>query len=290
VVRTVFRGNDFGSNQCTLDGAPCQWTKGAIYFNHGNADCVFENNTLSGSPSGPTAQGGAGAVIAYNFMRAASSVACERHVFLHGQGVNATLTEGNDVDCAMQWDSTRNGQGYYNTFYRNRLRGQGAGSFPRGRIGGEDTNTYVQRFIQVIGNHAYELMGGPQPTGRAIDESSDPTHRHEDTWVSHNVARQAILFETSGAQVRTTQHENHVRSSPAPGWSGLEPPASLYRSGAPSWWCAESGPFPNIGAFSDSAASYSRLPAQIRLEGGSCTPVGSPPPPIRPPDAPILLN
>ncbi len=272
-VRSVFRGNDMGINQCTDGGVTCRWNKGAIYFNQGTADNVFESNTLTQSPSGPNAQGGSGNVIAYNFMRADSSVECERHVFLHGQGNTATLVEGNDVDCMMQWDSHRDGQGYNNTFYRNRLRGVGnrVGGYQRGRLGGEDTGSHIHRFITVIGNHVHELMGSPQMTGRAIDESADATHRHQDTWVTHNVARREILFETSGQQVRTTQYENHVRNDPNPGWSNFDFPASLYRTEAPSWWCEESGPFPNIGAPSDRLGNYSKLPAQIRLEGGTCT-------------------
>lgn len=273
VLRNVFRGNDFGSNQCTRNGTTCQWNKGAIYFNQGTVDNVFENNTLSQSPSGPVAQGGAGNVIAYNFMTSNSSVACERHVFLHGQGNTATLAEGNDVDCMMQWDSFRGGQGYNNTFYRNRLRGVGdrVGGYQRGRLGGEDTAPHVHRFITVIGNHVNELMGSPQMTGRAIDESVSATARHEDTWVTHNVSRRENVFETSGQQVRTTQYENPVRNDPNPSWANFAFPPSLYRTEAPSWWCEESGSFPNIGAPSDRVGSYSRLPAQIRLEGGTCT-------------------
>lgn len=272
-LRTLFRGNDFGSNQCTDDGATCNWNKGAIYLNQGNADIVFENNSLRESPSGPLGQGGAGAVIAYNYMTASDAVECERHVFLHGQGVTATLAEGNDVDCMMQWDSYRDGQGYNNMFYRNRLRGTGnmISGYQRGRLGGEDTGSFIHRFISVIGNHVNELLGGPQMTGRAIDESPDPTHRHEDTWVSYNVARGTLLFETSGQQVRTTEHENYQRSDPYPGWSGTNFPVSLYRTSAPDWWCKESGPFPSIGAPSDTPGKYTRLPAQIRLEGGTCT-------------------
>jgi hypothetical protein len=288
-VRTVFRGNDMGINQCTDGGVTCQWNKGSIYFNQGTADNVFENNTLTQSPSGPNSQGGSGNVIAYNFMRADSTVECERHVFLHGQGTTATLAEGNDVDCMMQWDSHRDGQGYNNTFYRNRLRGVGnrVGGYQRGRLGGEDTGSHIHRFITVIGNHVHELMGSPQMTGRAIDESANETHRHQDTWVTHNVARREILFETSGQQVRTTQYENHVRNDPNPGWSNFEFPASLYRSEAPPWWCAESGPFPNIGAPSDRLGNYSKLPGQIRLEGGTCTtPTGT----TNPLPAPVFLE
>lgn len=273
VVRSVFRGNDFGSNQCTSNGSTCNWNKGAIYFNHGDSDVVFENNSLSESPSGPLAQGGASTVIAYNYMRSGPEVECERHVFLHGQGVSATLTEGNDVDCMIQWDSYREGQGYNNTFYRNRLRGTGnrVSGYQRGRLGGEDTSTHIHRFISIIANHVNELMGSPQMTGRAIDESFDASHRHQDTWVSYNTARREILFEDSGVQVRTTQHENFERSSPATSWQGFNFPESLYRTEAPPWWCEESGPFPNIGSPSDAVGGYSRLPAQIRLEGGTCT-------------------
>ncbi len=45
---------------------------------------------------------------------------------------------------------------------------------------------------------------------------------------------------------------------------------------APDWWCEESGPFHNgMGAPADNRnggnPNYSRLPAQIRIEGGTCT-------------------
>jgi hypothetical protein len=87
--------------------------------------------------------------------------------------------------------------------------------------------------------------------------------------------------------VRTTQYENHVRNDPNPGWSNFEFPASLYRSEAPPWWCAESGPFPNIGAPSDRLGNYSKLPGQIRLEGGTCTtPTGT----TNPLPAPVFLE
>lgn len=289
VVRTVIRGNDFGSNQCYDDGETCPWNKGAIYMSHGNADLLFENNSLRESPSGPLAQGGSSNVIAYNYMTSSDAVTCERHVFLHGQGVTSTLTEGNDVDCAMQWDSFRDGQGYNNTFYRNRLRGErGEFGYQRGRLGGEDTGSHIHRFITVIGNHVNELMGGPQTAGRAIDESVNATHHHQDTWVSYNIARNEIVMESSGQQVRTTAHENYERSSPNPSWSTFAFPASFYRTGTPSWWCEESGEFPNVGAPSDTAGSYSRLPAQIRLEGGTCTTSdGTVNNPVRP-DPPVL--
>jgi len=50
----------------------------------------------------------------------------------------------------------------------------------------------------------------------------------------------------------------------------------------PAWWCRESGPFHNgMGAPSDDRnggrPNYSKLPAQIRLESGLCTPTGASP-------------
>ncbi len=50
----------------------------------------------------------------------------------------------------------------------------------------------------------------------------------------------------------------------------------------PDWWCKESGPFHNgMGAPTDDRdggrPNYSKLPAQIRLEGGTCTPAATPP-------------
>jgi hypothetical protein len=277
--RILMRGNDFGWNQCTDEGQTCLWNKGAVYYNEHTYDTVFENNSIVDTPSGPLLQNGGGNVVAYNFMTSNPSVQCERHVFLHGQGVRASLVEGNDVDCMIEWDSYRDGQGYYNTLYRNRLRGtpQTGASYPgyyRGRLGGEAQGAFIHRYITVIGNHVNELQGSPFSSGLGIDFSSDATHYHYRTWVSYNVARSNIVFDPDA--VETTQHENHVRSSPPSAWSGIDIPASLYRDATPSWWCEESGSFPNIGAPSDTLNQFSRLPAQIRLEGGTCTQSGSP--------------
>ena len=282
VARILIRGNRFGSNQCTDEGQRCNWNKGAVYYNDHTYDTVFENNVLVDTPSGPLLQNGGGNVVAYNYMTANPSVECERHVFLHGQGVRASLIEGNDVSCMIEWDSYRDGQGYYNMIYRNRLRGtpstgQSFGGYYRGRLGGEMQGSFIHRFITVIGNHVNELMGGPFPNGLGIDFSSDSTHQHRDTWVSYNISRSAQQFDDRA--VRTTRLENYVGNGPRSSWSSMTFPASMYRTDPPSWWCEESGPFPNIGAPSDRVGSYGRLPAQIRLEGGPCTPVGGFPAP-----------
>lgn len=272
--RNLIRSNDFGSNQCTDEGQTCLWNKGAIYFNDHAYDNVYENNVVVDSPSGPLLQNGGGNIVAYNYLTSNNSVECERHIFLHGQGVRASLIEGNDVTCMMEWDSYRDGQGYFNTFYRNRLRqtpetGTSYPGYYRGRLGGEAQGSFIHRYIQVIGNHVNQLQGGPFPTGLPLDHSTDDTHYHYRTWVSYNVARDDVILDSRARE--TTAIENHIRTSPPSAWSTLNFPRSLYRSGAPSWWCAESGEFPNIGAMSDTAGQYSRLPAQIRAEGRTCT-------------------
>jgi len=285
--RVLMRGNDFGWNQCTDDGERCLWNKGAVYYNNHAYDTVFENNALVDTPSGPLLQNGGGNVVAFNYMTSNPSVECERHVFLHGQGVRSSLVEGNDVSCMIEWDSYRDGQGYYNTLYRNRLRDtpQTGASYPgyyRGRLGGEAQGSFIHRYITVIANHVNELQGGPFPTGLGIDFSSDSTHYHYRTWVSYNIARSNLIFDPRATE--TTNIDNRIASGPPSAWSSIHFPGSLYRGDtAPSWWCDESGAFPNIGAPSDRAGSYSRLPAQIRLEGGACSGTGDPGMPLPPP-------
>ena len=52
------------------------------------------------------------------------------------------------------------------------------------------------------------------------------------------------------------------------GVTGTDLPASLYLAAKPSWWCNES-PWPAIGP--DVVGYHGKIPAQIALEGGTCT-------------------
>jgi hypothetical protein len=89
---------------------------------------------------------------------------------------------------------------------------------------------------------------------------------------------------------------NVNRSDPDPSWAGETYPTSFYRSSAPSWWCQEACAWDQsgIGAFGDDfGATLCKLPAQIRHEGGTCTPLagggGGGGTPTRP-SAPVLFN
>ena len=68
-------------------------------------------------------------------------------------------------------------------------------------------------------------------------------------------------------------------------------PDSLHMTSVPSWWCQEACAFDQtgIGAFGDdSSTQMCKLPAQIRYEGGRCTPL-TPGLPVAP-FPPILLD
>jgi hypothetical protein len=311
-TRTVMRGNYHARVNCWDEnalgegiGGRCNWNKGVVYFQRDSSDNVFENNIVWQSPNGATDQGGTGNVIAYNYMTKPaitlnpndphSDVDCARHVFLHGNGTNAALTEGNDVECGMQWDTYRDGQGYYQTFFKNRLRGTDDGGYAKGRMGGEYLGKAINRNMILIGNHLNELQGSPFPDYQ-WNWSNDPERDNIDGWASYTIARTNIIHDTTGyLPTRATEHNNFTRTSPHPDWVGFAHPASLYRNTeAPSWWCEESGPWGNsIGAWNDAptnAGGYNPLPAQLRAEFQVCTPVGDviidivePTPPITPP-------
>ncbi len=72
---------------------------------------------------------------------------------------------------------------------------------------------------------------------------------------------------------------NVNRDDPDPSWNGTYP-TSLYQGSAPSWWCEEACEWSQagIGAFGDDfGGTLCKLPAQIRFEGGTCTPLDGQP-------------
>lgn len=72
-------------------------------------------------------------------------------------------------------------------------------------------------------------------------------------------------------------------SEPCQGITGADLPASLYLSAKPSWWCNESA-WPPVNP---ATATYSKIPAQRRFEGLSCTTGGED---ASPPAAPSGLT
>lgn len=82
-----------------------------------------------------------------------------------------------------------------------------------------------------------------------------------------------VVWPTSGTG------RNYVDSGPHDDYATTNiPPSLAFRTNsAPSWWCQESGPWNGSWSFGygdggDNGGTPRKLPAQIRHEGGSCTP------------------
>ena len=138
---------------------------------------------------------------------------------------------------------------------------------------------------QVSGN----WIGNTVNRFRGALDSSRFDLRTVDEHIGRNVARSSVTFGDSSNEANIRIGEN----GPDPTWASLAIPDSLYRSSVPSWWCEEACDWAGetgIGAFGDdfdNSANLCKLPAQIRSEGGTCTPLGGqqPPPPPPPPGA-----
>jgi hypothetical protein len=85
---------------------------------------------------------------------------------------------------------------------------------------------------------------------------------------------------------------NAVAAVAPTAWNALSIPDSLFLTDVPAWWCQEACAFDQsgIGALGDNwNTGLCKLPAQIREEGGTCTPVSGSGGPVRPP-APFLFE
>lgn len=111
-----------------------------------------------------------------------------------------------------------------------------------------------------MGNNGYTAGNPPQgPTGDGNNAGLDPAvkttlirHRNYD-YYSHTVRN--CSQESEGCQ----------------GVTGADLPDSLYLAAKPYWWCNESAWPPVNPNGSTDAQRYSKIPAQIAYEGGTCT-------------------
>jgi hypothetical protein len=171
--------------------------------------------------------------------------------------------------------------------------------------------THVDRFVvadqmALIANTTAGYMAsvpGCNPPAACHDVDNTHTNFH----LELNVARNGITLASpepttncgdgAGNRCNATTGvgqfgRNAVAAQAPTTWSGLAIPDSLFLPGVPSWWCQEACAFDEtgIGALGDNwNTSLCKLPAQIREEGGTCTPVSGSGGPVRPP-APFLLE
>jgi hypothetical protein len=288
---------------------PPAWNKQAVHLRQ-VYDSVVENNAFIETQVGVLMEFGAGGnVVAHNYIKAPTGPwPCERAIYFHGRFPYSNLVEGNHVECSIVFDRYWGSQGPFNTMFRNRSlittgpSGYNPAHMP-GNINGnaDGLRAATNADLNILANNVNQLRGTPQEN-REIDYTQGVL-AYEDMWVERNLVRDSarldvssgsappgVLSSSSGAPYAsgTTWLDNHVGGSSAPAsWSGVDIPASLVRNAAPSWWCQESGAFPNIGAPSDDMTSLGRLPSQIRWEGSHCTEEGEI---VLPPAAPILLD
>jgi len=290
-ARVLVRGNLFSDQQ-----KPDPWNKGSFRLGQDTYGNQIEANAFRDTEVSIEIENGAAHnIIAYNYI-ADPDGPCERGLFLHNDYAAANLFEGNDSACPAQWDDYWGSSGPHNTFFRNRLRAGAAMLQGQhvGRLGGEYVRGLEHLAYNLLANHVVDLAGGPQP-------SQNVDSHGRDFWIERNVytglcnlaqsaGSVAPECASSGAPfaVNTTWRSNHNGSSAPSSWSTLSIPASLYRAQAPSWWCSESGSFPNVGAPSDDASggplAYPKLPAQRLAESQGCTLSAAPL------AAPILLS
>ncbi|MDP6977029.1 MAG: hypothetical protein QF570_00290 [Myxococcota bacterium] len=175
-----------------------------------------------------------------------------------------------------------------------------------------DDNNFIGNFVKWITwggerNSSYPLDlcdndgsrgGGPDCT---LGGSQDPFLQYGMWWLRNVVWGETLGADDFDAGPNPTSHypdafEGDMIDTRPAAWASTNWPTTLAYDRqieadaswtAPDWWCQESGPFHNgMGAPADNLnggnPNYSKLPAQIRMEGGTCTPVNSnrPVPPV----------
>jgi hypothetical protein len=249
-------------------------------------------------------EGAEGIVFAHNY-QVPGFVDRERSFFLHGKYCRENLAEANHVDAAPQPDSHWGRQGPRNTWYRNRHQSTPPATHTKALYFSthKDGGPIIADQMTWIANHANWIMGGPWfPVPVEDIRQLDADKYTTNFWLEKNVAVDAFTLQTpepttdcgdgsgpAGCAEDPADFfgENYVGSSAPAAWNGFRIPDSLYLNAPPDWWCQEACDFgPNgIGALGDSSC---RLPAQIRYEGGTCTPLSGQPPPAAP-APPVLI-
>lgn len=183
---------------------------------------------------------------------------------------------------------------------------------PSGGICVERTNQegFSNDQMNFLGNFLSRIhRGGPGDGGYALDRCENDGSRGADrdcslsgsqvpflmygmAWIRNVVWGETLGdddFDDNPTTIKPDYQQGDAIDRRPASWAATKWPTSLAYDRqieadaswqAPDWWCQESGPFHNgMGAPADDRnggnPDYSRLPAQIRLEGGTCTPVAS---------------
>lgn len=287
-ARILVRGNIFNDQLKTTPQV--EFNKGHVLHGNDFSMSQVENNAFLDSDVSIEYQNATSfSIAAYNYQTGQSGD-CERALFLHNDYTTAILFEGNDLQARIENENANGGSGPFVTVFRNRVRSgcvdwethQGISDMA---FNGEG-NANLFDLANFIGNHTYQMSGA---TG--FDNNNTNLWVERNTWQctsgcqGTDATKGCFLDQVAGATspdcastgstpTTSTIWLTNVRSnSPPSAWANTRFPKSLYQLSIPEWWCVESGPFPNIGAPSDTVGAYSKLPAQILAEGGTCTPI-----------------
>lgn len=179
------------------------------------------------------------------------------------EGVGHFLGEANDLKCQF-FDEGLNDNRRYGTMYRNRFVGQS----PLFVTNSGAVQSYPNYFANRAGTYTF---GGSlnNATGRwniATTTMATPSGSGSITWPASGDAGENVVDANS--------HDDSATVN-------LPPSLAFRQDSPPDWWCQESGTWAALGD-DDTAFSFGyadgylgtthKLPAQIRYEGGSCTP------------------
>tara|TARA_B100000745_G_scaffold49034_1_gene29361 strand:- start:14542 stop:16764 length:2223 start_codon:yes stop_codon:yes gene_type:complete len=302
------KANQGDGNTCDLsvpsEFNPC-WNKSTFTYQNGH-DNSFINNVVTASIGVQPVSGSSRLWIAYNYFPEPlyhPNNEPRRAIFHHGFYGYENVSEGNDIWGQTKMDTTWGTQGPRNTFFRNKLFGPVARYAHEGNLFSCTACSRLSVFANYLLNYGrqFSFIGG----GSSIDGRSD------DMWLERNVYTASNGMPTNNVGLpaaqpnRTTRISNYNASSVPLGsqWNSLSLPNTLNENvnGVPDFWCQET--VSNGGQACDFALAGGigalwngscKLPAQVRNEGGTCTPTrgtgGSSPPPPPPPSSGLSLN
>lgn len=272
VYRATIRSNDLHNNPPprSPNYGYAFWVGPGFFCNS-----LVEDNAIYDNHSGYIINGPAVAnVFGYNYATDLESAESSPNsntqaIYWHGDEPMFNLWEGTHIDGATTGgdDDVYGGGAAYNTFFRNKLHYRTDHTQQMACYGAVNNRNVKHN---VIGN----ILGLP---GARYYEYSD---------LFSGVSMIYAWLPNVGGTSRSTllRHANYDYYHNAQVWctdageigcqggsSDHTLSNSLYLTSAPLWWCAESTWPPVNPAGGSEALRYSKIPAKIRYEGGTCT-------------------
>lgn len=290
-----------------------QFGVAAVYIKSGAHNIQFINNYFDNTRIGVIFQEGpSDSVVAYNhFSTGGVDKHCGRYLFIHGGLTANMLWEGNTGDCGHTTEATASqGEpiGPQLTLMRNRHISRGTPTHSQPEGGGDNDSGISNEASDQNGqasedfNWIVNFLGGysnARPLGSCDNDDNggcEVPYRTYNHFVGSNCWHGEVM--TSGSDFETLANnptfdapdlivgDNDNIADCTTLFSGRSLPSSLLYDTTqtePDYWCEESGTialdtFPGVGSDFDTTTVYTKIPAQIRLESGTCTAVsGSPP-------------